>query len=124
MSEVSGTNSEAWIAEHGRFLRRVSRAILHDDARAEDAVQEAWVAALETPPPRNPLGSPLLLTGPWQPNEGRMHRKTRAENGFISDYQLRIGHQKRKKLLRWLISLRTNQQAVNMGESPPTTDDF
>ena len=40
------------MAEHGLFLRRIAGAILRDESRAEDAMQDAWLAALETRPPQ------------------------------------------------------------------------
>ena len=46
MSDVRGM-SEEWIADHGRFLRSVSQAVLRDESRSEDALQDAWLAALQ-----------------------------------------------------------------------------
>lgn len=61
MTDLRGM-SEEWIADHGRFLRRLSRAVLRDDSRAEDAAQEAWLAALEAPPPANFVGWLVTVT--------------------------------------------------------------
>ena len=38
------------LMEHQTFLRRIARALVHDDATAEDLVQDVWVRALESPP--------------------------------------------------------------------------
>ncbi|MEM9379980.1 MAG: sigma-70 family RNA polymerase sigma factor [Planctomycetota bacterium] len=54
MTEALG--DDEWIAEHGRFLRRVARALLTDETLVDDAVQDAWVEALAVAPPRNPGG--------------------------------------------------------------------
>lgn len=45
---------------HGEFMRRLARRLLADDARADDVVQEAWMAALVRPPTVRPEGF-----GPW-----------------------------------------------------------
>ena len=45
--------SDAWMAEHGLFLRRIAGAVLADESCAEDASQDAWLAALHSPPPRH-----------------------------------------------------------------------
>ena len=39
-------DAQSWLAEHGDYLFRVARRQLHSDALAEDAVQEALLAAL------------------------------------------------------------------------------
>ena len=39
-------DAHAWLAEHGDYLFRVARRQLHSDELAEDAVQEALLAAL------------------------------------------------------------------------------
>src|SRR5262245_39642213 len=38
------------LIRHARFARSVARAIVGDDALADDAVQETWLAAVRTPP--------------------------------------------------------------------------
>jgi RNA polymerase sigma-70 factor (ECF subfamily) len=38
------------VLENAAFARRLARALVGDDARADDVVQQAWVAALEHPP--------------------------------------------------------------------------
>ncbi|MEM1451060.1 MAG: sigma-70 family RNA polymerase sigma factor [Planctomycetota bacterium] len=38
------------LLRHGAFVRAVAREVLRDEARADDAAQDAWVAALESPP--------------------------------------------------------------------------
>ncbi len=38
------------LLEHQDFLRALARGLLGDPARADDAVQEAYAAALESPP--------------------------------------------------------------------------
>ncbi|MEZ5980244.1 MAG: sigma-70 family RNA polymerase sigma factor [Planctomycetota bacterium] len=38
------------LLRHTRSMRRVALALLHDEHAADDAVQAAWVAALESPP--------------------------------------------------------------------------
>src|SRR5262245_6914276 len=38
------------LIRHARFARSVARAIVRDDALAEDAVQETWLAAVRSPP--------------------------------------------------------------------------
>jgi RNA polymerase sigma-70 factor (ECF subfamily) len=74
--------SDEWLHDHGRFLRRLAAALLGDEARAEDAVQDAWVAALEQPPPRNPAGWLVTVTrrlaGRSERESGRRHRRERA----------------------------------------------
>ncbi len=42
-------NPEALLI-HARFLRGLTRALVVDDARAEDLVQETWLAAVRRPP--------------------------------------------------------------------------
>ncbi len=42
-------NPEALLI-HARFLRALTRALVVDDARAEDLVQETWLAAVRRPP--------------------------------------------------------------------------
>ena len=37
------------ILEHGPFLRGLARSLLRDAARADDVVQEAWLAAMRRP---------------------------------------------------------------------------
>ena len=36
---------------HGRWMRRLARGLVRDDASADDVVQDAYAAALERPPP-------------------------------------------------------------------------
>jgi RNA polymerase sigma-70 factor (ECF subfamily) len=38
------------LIRHARFARRLARAIVGDDALADDAVQETWLAAVRNPP--------------------------------------------------------------------------
>lgn len=42
--------SSSALLQHADFLRALARSLVSDEAAAEDAVQEAWVAALERPP--------------------------------------------------------------------------
>ena len=42
--------NEKALIEHGRFLKRLAASLLRDTARADDVVQEAWLAALRTGP--------------------------------------------------------------------------
>lgn len=43
-----------FVAEHETFLRRLGRSLVGDGA--DDAVQDAWLGALEAPPRRDPRG--------------------------------------------------------------------
>ena len=36
--------------EHAGFVRRLARSLVRDESRADDVVQETWLAALEEPP--------------------------------------------------------------------------
>ncbi len=47
MSEFS---SSRLLLEHAQFVRNLARHLLHDEARAEDVTQEAWVVALQASP--------------------------------------------------------------------------
>lgn len=40
------------LLSHGRFLRRLARRLVRNEAEAEDLVQDAWATALERPPVR------------------------------------------------------------------------
>ena len=46
----AATGASEALLVHGRFLRELSRALVPDAERAEDLVQDTWVAALEHPP--------------------------------------------------------------------------
>ncbi|MDJ0973371.1 MAG: RNA polymerase sigma factor [Planctomycetota bacterium] len=39
------------LSAHGAFLRRLARSLVRDEQRAEDIVQEAYIAVLKRPPP-------------------------------------------------------------------------
>ncbi len=41
---------EAELTEHGGQLRRIARGLLYDEDSADDAVQDAWIAALQNRP--------------------------------------------------------------------------
>ena len=59
------------------FLRNLARNLIHDEHRAEDVVQEAWLASIEKPPK---AGIPLRA---WLVGTTRnLARKTaRSESG-------------------------------------------
>jgi RNA polymerase sigma factor (sigma-70 family) len=50
MSTANGLSTGEELARHARWIRRLSGALLRDEAAAEDLVQEAWLAALTRPP--------------------------------------------------------------------------
>lgn len=57
----SGALPENWLRTHGRALYRYALASLHDPQQADDAVQEALLAALAAPVPLDADGS----AGAW-----------------------------------------------------------
>ncbi len=50
MNTADGISTGEEFARHARWIRRLSRALLRDEAAAEDLVQDAWLAALTRPP--------------------------------------------------------------------------
>ncbi len=75
---------ELLLAQAG-FLRRLARDLVRDPQAAEDAVQDAWVAALEHPPRHDGnvrawLGTVLknLVARRAQSSDRRLHHETRA----------------------------------------------
>jgi len=50
MSTADGFSTGEEFARHARWIRRLSRALLRDEAAAEDLVQDAWLAALTHAP--------------------------------------------------------------------------
>jgi RNA polymerase sigma-70 factor (ECF subfamily) len=50
MSTADGIPTGEELARHARWIRGLSRALLRDEAAAEDLVQEAWLVALTRPP--------------------------------------------------------------------------
>ncbi|MBL8842736.1 MAG: sigma-70 family RNA polymerase sigma factor [Planctomycetes bacterium] len=70
---------------HGEFLRRLARALVHDESRAEDVVQATWLAAAAHPPRATAaLGGWLRrvatnVARQWQRSDGRrIAREQRA----------------------------------------------
>lgn len=50
MNTANGITTGEELARHARWIRRLSTALLRDEAAAEDLVQDAWLAALTRPP--------------------------------------------------------------------------
>src|SRR5688572_26821479 len=50
MTPPAASSDPSDLLRHGPFLRRLARSLVADDARADDVVQEAWTAALTSPP--------------------------------------------------------------------------
>jgi len=70
------------LLKHARFLRALAYRLVGDRARADDLVQEAYVAALEKPP-RGALKAWLgavvrNLAGKMRRSEGRRHAREQA----------------------------------------------
>lgn len=50
MNTADGIPTGEELARHARWIRRLSGALLRDEAAAEDLAQETWLAALKRPP--------------------------------------------------------------------------
>ncbi|HET6202354.1 MAG TPA: sigma-70 family RNA polymerase sigma factor [Planctomycetota bacterium] len=84
MAPPASNDSPERLLAHGPFLRSLARALVLDEALAEDAVQETWVAALRRPPRWGADPRPWLaavtrnLALRLRRGEGRRNRRERA----------------------------------------------
>ena len=66
------------LLEHGAFLRRLARSLVVDEQRAEDVVQETYLAVLQRPPP------PGVRLRAWLGGIARnLSRRTRRTEGRV-----------------------------------------
>ena len=66
------------LLEHGAFLRRLARSLVVDEQRAEDVVQETYLAVLQRPPP------PGVRLKAWLGGIARnLSRRTRRTEGRL-----------------------------------------
>ena len=68
------------------WLRRLARYLVHDQADADDLVQETWMTAIRSPAPdaRASMRPWLALVGGRQPGRGRANRPIALEDGISS----------------------------------------
>ncbi|MEM7517432.1 MAG: sigma-70 family RNA polymerase sigma factor [Planctomycetota bacterium] len=71
------------------WMRRIAKALVHDDDRADDLVQEAWQAALRNPPPAalRPWLGGILRRKAKEAHRANANRRAREERAALPERQ-------------------------------------
>ncbi|MEE8106747.1 MAG: sigma-70 family RNA polymerase sigma factor [Planctomycetota bacterium] len=83
MNSQSSFPDPEHLLSHAAFLKNIARSLVLDDGQADDVVQEAYLAALQKPPPTGPTGAWLgkvakNLSLMLRRGEGRRGQRERA----------------------------------------------
>lgn len=108
------------LTKHSEFLRRIARALVGDDATADDVVQATWLAALRKPPERGGDARPwlarVLRNEVRQVSRSRRRREAReleaasSEPSAESPFESLVEIERQRRLLEAVAALPAAQR--------------